>query len=218
MRAQELGQRLRLAREARGLSQQAVAVELGLPRTAITGLEAGKRSVSTLEITRLAEIYLRPVADLLELGAREEDEDVVVALLRAAPGVEQNPPTREQVGRCVSLCREGVRLERLLGADLRSGPPSYAAREPRFSGEAVAQGEQTAEQERRRLGLGDGPVSDIASLIASQGIWASGVELPDEMSGLFLRHRSLGVAILVNASHARGRKRFSYAHEYAHAP
>ena len=59
--------------------------------------------------------------------------------------------------------------------------------------------------------------SPISELIASQGIWASGVTLPDEMSGLFLRHPSIGLAILVNSSHPRGRKRFSYAHEYAHA-
>ena len=216
MEARELGRRLRLIREARGLSQQAVAAELGLPRTAIGGVEAGNRSVSTLELTRLSELYLRPVADLLEPGTREEDEDVVVSLLRAAPGVEQNPATREQVRRCITLCREGVTLERVLGVELRCGPPSYEVRVPRFSGEAVAQGEQTAEQERRRMGLGDGPISDIAELIASQGIWATGVEFPGEVSGLFLRHPSIGVAILVNASHARGRKRFSYAHEYAH--
>ena len=217
MEARELGRRLRMAREARGLSQQAVAAELGVPRTAIGGLEAGSRSVSTLELTRLSELYLRPVADLLQVGARDEDEDVVVALHRAASGLEQDTAMGEQVARCVSLCHEGVRLERLLGAELRCGPPSYEARLPRFSGEAVAQGEQTAEQERKRLGLGDGPISDIADLIASQGIWASGVELPGKMSGLFLRHSSIGAAILVNASHARGRKRFSYAHEYAHA-
>ncbi|MCI0457390.1 MAG: ImmA/IrrE family metallo-endopeptidase, partial [Gemmataceae bacterium] len=44
-----------------------------------------------------------------------------------------------------------------------------------------------------------------------------GGELPDEMSGLFLHEGSLGFVILVNYSHRRGRKRFSYAHEYAHA-
>ena len=37
------------------------------------------------------------------------------------------------------------------------------------------------------------------------------------MSGLFLRHASIGLAILVNSTHPRGRQRFSYAHEYAHA-
>ena len=81
----------------------------------------------------------------------------------------------------------------------------------------MAQGDRTAEQERRRLGIGHAPISDISELIASQGIWASGVPLPDEMSGLFLRHPSIGLAILVNSSHPRGRKRVSYAHEYAHA-
>src|SRR3990167_5249780 len=37
------------------------------------------------------------------------------------------------------------------------------------------------------------------------------------MSGLFLHHASIGLVILVNDSHVRARRRFSYAHEYAHA-
>ncbi len=81
----------------------------------------------------------------------------------------------------------------------------------------MAQGEGVAEQERRRLGIGNAPVADASRLIASQGIWASGVTFPDGMSGLFLRHSSIGLAIPVNSSHAKERRRFSYAHEYAHA-
>lgn len=217
MEAEELGRRLREAREARNLSQQAAADALGLPRTAVTQLEAGKRSVSTLELTKLSELYHRPVANFLQEGAREEDGDALAALFRAAPGLEQDPSTHEQVARCVSLCREGARLERLLGVEPRSGPPSYETRLPRSSGEAVAHGERTAEQERRRLGIGNAPIADVSELIASQGIRASGVELPDGMSGLFLRHPAVGLAVLVNSSHPKGRKRFSYAHEYAHA-
>ena len=217
MEADELGRRLRVAREARGLSQQAAANELGLPRTAVTQLEAGNRSVSTLELTKLSELYLRPVVDFLQEGARDEEQDVLVALYRVAPGLEQDPSTHEQMAGCVRLCREGVRLERVLGVEPRSGPPSYETRVPRSSGAAVAQGERTAIQERQRLGIGNAPIADVSELIASQGIWASGVELPNGMSGLFLRHPSIGLAILVNASHPRGRKRFSYAHEYAHA-
>ena len=205
------------SREARGLSQLAVANALGLPRTAITQMEAGNRSVSTLELTKLAELYLRPVSHFLQEGARDEDEDLLVALHRVAPGLESDPATHEEVARCVSLCREGVALEGFLGGKSRSGPPNYQARLPRSSWEAVVHGEQTAVEERQRLGIGNAPIADVSELIASQGIWASGVGLPNEMSGVFLRHPSIGFAILVNSSHPRGRKRFSYAHEFAHA-
>lgn len=213
----ELGRRLREAREAQGLSQQAAADVIGVPRTAITQIEAGNRSVSTLELTRLAALYQRPVTHFLEEVAEGEDGDVLVVLHRLAPGLERDPAVREQVQHCLALCREGIVLEHLLGMEARSGPPAYALRSPRTTGEAVAQGEQVAEEERRRIGIGTSAISDVSELIGAQGIWASGIRLPDGMSGLFLRHRSVGLAILVNASHARGRKRFSYAHEYAHA-
>lgn len=217
MNACELGKRLRLAREARGLSQQAVADTIGLPRTAVTQMEAGKRSVSTLELSSLSRLFLRPVSEILRERSGDEDEDVLGVLYRVAPGLEQDPSTYEQVARCIGLCREGVTLKTLLGASPRSGPPSYEMRMPGSSGEAVTQGERTAEQERRRLGIGNAPVADISELISSQGIWASGIELPAGVSGLFLQHQSTGPTILVNASHPRCRKRFSYAHEYAHA-
>ena len=217
MHAKELGSRLRTARQSRGLSQRAAAQAVDLPRTAITQLEAGSRAVSTLELTRLCELYLHSVADLLQEAPRDEDRDVLVALHRIAPGLEKDPDTCSQVTRCVHLCREGVALVRLLGTEYRTRPPSYDMPLPRSPGEAVAQGEDTAEQERRRLGIANAPIADVSELISSQGIWASGVTLPDSMSGLFLRHPSIGLAILVNSSHPKGRKRFSYAHEYAHA-
>ena len=215
MDAEELGRRLRAAREARGLTQQAAADALDVPRTAVTQMEAGNRAVSTLELSRLAELYVYPAAAFLQKGTW--DEDVLVALYRIAPGLERDPATNREVVRCVSLCREGVALETFLGGNRRSCTPSYETPPPRASWEAVAQGEQTAIQERRRLGIGNAPIADVSELIASQGIWASGVRLPNEMSGVFLRHPSIGLAIPVNASHPRGRKRFSYAHEYAHA-
>ena len=218
MDSMKLGRRLRAAREARGLSQRAVADALGVPRTAVTQVEAGNRSVSTLELTKLADCYRRPVSHFLEpAGEEDEDEGVLIALHRTVPGLEQRAGVREQVNRCVALYREGVILEKLLGQDHRIGPPLYDVRAPRTVGEAVRQAERLADEERRRLDIGNAPLSDISELIGSQGIWASGLELPDHMSGLFLRHPSIGLAILVNASHPRGRKRFSYAHEYAHA-
>lgn len=213
----ELGGRLRTARDACGVSQQAAAEAIGVPRTAITQMEAGNRSVSTLELTRLAELYQRPISYFFGDQPKMDEEDFLLALHRVAPGLEQDPSVRKQVDRCVNLYREGITLEKLLGHDMRSGPPTYAIGVPRTVGESIGQGEKIADQERRRLGIGNAPISDVSELIGAQGVWASGIRLPNHMSGLFLQHPTVGLAILVNASHARGRKRFSYAHEYAHA-
>ena len=213
----ELGRRFRIAREARGLSQQAAADVIGVLRTAVTQMESGNRAVSTLELTKLAKLYRRPVGYFLEEAAPADEEDMLVVLHRAAPGLEQNTAVNKQVVRCLDLCSEGVVLKALLGLAPRSGPPGYNTRSPRSAGEAIVQGQQVAQDERRRLGIGNSPIPRVSELISAQGIWASRLTLPDEMSGLFMRHPSIGLAILVNASHARGRKRFSYAHEYAHA-
>ena len=83
-------------------------------------------------------------------------------------------------------------------------PPAYPTPAPRTVGETITQGEQVATQERKRLGLGHAPLADMAELIANQGIWAAAVSLPDAMSGLFLRHAAIGMAILVKPEPCSG--------------
>jgi Zn-dependent peptidase ImmA (M78 family)/transcriptional regulator with XRE-family HTH domain len=215
MNQQDLGNRLKKARENAGLSQQIAAETLGLPRTAITHMEGGNRSVSTLELTRLAALYHQPVNVFFEESG--EEEDMLVALYRALPGLHDQPEVKDQVNRYLDWCREGCNLERILGRDHRSGPPTYSVNVPRNVGEAVSQGARIADQERKRLDLGHAPIPDMSELINEQNIWASGADFPDSISGLFLSHSSIGLAIFVNSGHTKARKRFSYAHEYAHA-
>jgi len=211
-----LARRLQQARTNAGLTQEEAANTLGLPRTAIVQIEAGKRSVSTLELAQLAKLYHVPVSGFFA-ESEPQEEDVLVALFRAAEGFHEHPDVQREIGRYVAICRTGVELERLLELPARGGPPSYDMPSPTRVMEAVEQGASVAEQERRRLGLSHTPIPDMADLINAQGIWASGANLPDDMSGLFLRHSSIGLFILVNFGHVRARKRFSYAHEYAHA-
>jgi len=137
-------------------------------------------------------------------------------LYRVAPAFRDDRRIQESVSKCIEICLEGTALEEILDMSRRSGPPAYNLQPPRNAAEAVQQGERVAGEERKRTGIGDSQVSDMADLITNQGVWASGAELPDEMSGLFLRHQSIGMVILVNYGHHRNRKRFSYAHEYAH--
>ena len=214
--AMQLGLRLRAMREKRGLTQDAVAEALRLPRTAVTNIEAGTRSVSTLELTKLADLYECPPASFLEEQPNTLN-DVSVVLMRALQQQGSNDPAfREAIDHVLKLCREGVALKALLDDSLGEPLPDYAARMG-SAGDAIRQGDLVALEERRRLGLGSAPIGNIASVIASQGVWAAGCDLPDEMSGLFINDRLAGLAIIVNARHPSVRRRFSYAHEYGHA-
>jgi Zn-dependent peptidase ImmA (M78 family)/transcriptional regulator with XRE-family HTH domain len=213
--AAQLGSRLRAARERRGLSQQAVADALKLPRTAVTNMETGNRTVSTLELARLADLYAQPAAFFL--GAEPtEAEDLSVVLTRALPEIEHAPDIDAAVRRMLDLYGEGAILRKMLDQTGDQTLPNYAARMT-STGDAIRQGEHVAQEERGRLGLGNAPIGNIAELIASQGVWTAATKLPDSLSGLFFNHPSVGLAILVNAQHWPVRKRFSYAHECAHA-
>ena len=207
---------MRQARTGRGLTQQAVAEFLGLPRTAVTNLENGGRAVSTLELTRLAELYDRPPAFFLGSNSAPMSEDPAAALRRAAPEIADAPEAEASVRRIVDLCREGAVLRRLLSLPVGGAPPRYSA-EAMSPSAAMRRGEEVAAEERRRLGLGDAPVADMAGLAGDQGVWAATADLPDALSGLFVNHPSIGLAIVANGNHAPVRRRFSYAHEYAHA-
>ncbi len=58
---QLLGTMLKEAREYIGLKQEQVATHLGIPRTGVSDIEKGKRSVSAIELKKLAHLYQRPV-------------------------------------------------------------------------------------------------------------------------------------------------------------
>ena len=56
--AAELGERLRAARSAANLTQNAVAALLGMARTTLVAIEKGLRSVTAEELLALARLYM----------------------------------------------------------------------------------------------------------------------------------------------------------------
>jgi transcriptional regulator with XRE-family HTH domain len=90
--AQLLAKRLREAREFVNLSQQFVAEQTGIPRSAISEIERGGRRVESLELKRLAQLYRMPVDYLLgnepeAEGAVEGLDPTIAALARTAEGM-----------------------------------------------------------------------------------------------------------------------------------
>ena len=62
---QAFGNNVRAARQRRGLSQEALADEVGLHRTYIGGIERGERNVSLVNMCRLAGALKCQPAELL---------------------------------------------------------------------------------------------------------------------------------------------------------
>jgi len=82
--------------------------------------------------------------------------------------------------------------------------------------DAIKQGVAVAEQERRRLAIGEAPVGDITELLEKQGVRTALVALPDDVSGLTLVDREVGPFVVVNRNEHILRRTFSFGHEYAH--
>lgn len=65
------GLRLAQIRRAKGLSQERLALESGLARSYLGGVERGQRNIALLNIYRLAETLGVTPASLLELPAKQ---------------------------------------------------------------------------------------------------------------------------------------------------
>src|SRR5437899_1729138 len=111
----ELGRRLRVAREASRLTQEAVARRLGVSRSSVAQMELGNRAVTSLELNRLATLYARDIRDFLADHFLEEN--ALVALFRANPDLPEDDDLVEGLRGCVALGREVTNLEHLLGID-----------------------------------------------------------------------------------------------------
>ncbi len=212
----DFGRRLQKAREVAGLTQAAVAGQLGIPRSAVAEFEAGRRNVTGLELDRLSRLYGRSASELLEADPLAADP--VTTLLRSSQEIAADPALEPKLRRYWRLCGEIDQLERGLGMPQRSSSQfTYAIAAPNTRAEAIRQGRDVAAGERSRLDLGTAPVWELPEILQAQGIRVTEEALPDGLSGAFLYGKGPGALILVNESDHRVRRLFSYAHEYAHA-
>ena len=214
----ELGQRLKSAREAIGLTQQQVADQVALTRVAVSQIESGHRTVSSLELMHLSRLYGRDMTSFLE--EKPIEKDALAVLFRAHPDLIQNRIFYNSLKNATELFREYGNLKKLLDMDQeRNLPPVYAYSEPKNVWEAIQMGEQAAEAERSRLELGIDPIRDMAELVESQGIPVIEINLDDQISGMFIASAETQLCIVINEAQldrAKARVAFTIAHEYSH--
>jgi transcriptional regulator with XRE-family HTH domain len=110
---QALGDRLKEAREYVGLKQDDVAKKLGIPRSALSNIEAGSRKVDAIELAQLAKLYQRPVAwftsDDSSDGAVGKISDEVAHVARAAASLSIQD--RQELARFADFLKSRARTK-----------------------------------------------------------------------------------------------------------
>lgn len=208
--AEEIGERLRLARETAKLKQSDVADSLKIARTTVVAVEQGQRRARMDEIRQLAKLYGTSINALLR---RESVHADLAPKFRKHFG--KSDDATEQAAKLLSeLAKAEVELENLLGVKrVRNYPPER----PILPGDVRAQAEQDASELRQWLGLGSSPITDIITLLEFElGARVFIRRLEGKISGLFAYDESLGACMLLNANHPRDRRTQTAAHELAH--
>jgi len=210
--AQEIGRRLRIARENADVRQDDAAQFIGVSRPTLVSIEKGVRRVRMQEIQALARHYGVSVNALLRREAVHTD---LLPRFRKLRDTEDEH-TLEAVRLLNDLIKADIELENILGIQRRRNyPPERGINE----GDVVALGEAHAKELREWLGLGGGPIPDIFSVIEhGLGIrlYQRRLSSRSRIAGLFTYDDNVGACILLNANHPLPRRVQTASHECGH--
>jgi len=210
--AQEIGRRLRLARENAKIRQEEAANFLGTSRPTLVAIEKGDRRVRIDELQKLASRYGISVNTLLRREAVHTD---MVPRFRRLRETETGD-TADAVQLLNDLVKAEIELENTLGVQRRKNyPPERGI----ATGDVIELAEQHAQELRDWLGLGSGPITDIFSLIELDlgiRLFQRRLSPRSKVAGLFMFDADIGACILLNANHPLERRVQSASHEVGH--
>ena len=210
--AQEIGRRLRIAREAAGITQELAAQFIEISRPTLISIEQGGRLVRIKELQILASKYGTSVNAVLR---RESVHTDLLPRFRKLRETE-DADTTEAFKVFNNLIKAEIELENVLGIQRKRNYPSERGIN---SGDVVKLAEKHADEFRDFLGLGQLPITDMFSLIEEGlGIRLYQRKLPasSKVAGLFTYDELVGACIFINANHPLERRTHSAAHELGH--
>lgn len=201
---EQVGIRVREARVAAGLNQSQLASLIGVDRSALVRVESGQRQVSALELFRLSEALVVPVAHFVSAPPP------AIVSQRADLDEDAQAATRDR-----------FRLDAVLEAHardadfLRSGGYLPAGRTlPAAQVTDAERARRLARSARDLIGIPSGPLPGMAEVCETFGLYVLVVDLAGEGASLRLDER-FGVAVISGHGPA-GRRRFTAAHELGH--
>lgn len=212
IRPEIVGARLKAARSIKRLTQEAAAVALGVARTTIVAIEAGKRAITPAELRILAELYDLSEGEVFDAERPELQMDIDFRK------TTQDNLAHDEISVAAMLHRlaaSTVQLENLVG----QRAPKLDLPDVSISkvGSLEQQAEDAALGLRTRLGIGLGPIQDLTALMEFElGLRVFERPLPSKVSGAVAFDPVVGGFVLLNSLHPLYRRRVTAGHEIGH--
>jgi len=209
--AKEIGQRLRLAREAANIKQDEAAGFIKVSRPTLISIEQGVRRVRIKELQILAHRYGTSVNALMRREAVHTD---LLPRFRKLQETEDRHTT-EAIELFNNLIKADVELENVLGI---GGHRDYPPEQGINDGDVAKLADKHAQGLRRLLGL-HGPVADIFSIIQESlniRLYQRKLSSNSKVAGLFTYDEKVGACMFLNANHPLQRRIYSASHELGH--
>lgn len=209
-----IGNRLKLARDAAGLSLRDLQDRIGglVTAQAIGKYERDEMMPSSSVLLALAKVL--GVSPEYLLSKRDIALSEIDFRKHTAAGAKEERTVEAIV---VDYAERYLQLEELLPDALRVWK-APAAKE--FSIDSVDDAELAAEKLRGLWKLGIGPINSMTELLEEKGIKVVAIEMAESVSGskAFARQGPIDPAalIVVNSKHNGERQRFTLAHELGH--
>jgi Zn-dependent peptidase ImmA (M78 family)/transcriptional regulator with XRE-family HTH domain len=204
-----IGQRLRAARRAAGMSQEELGAAIGVSKMAVSKYETGAVVPASARLVALAEALGVPVSWILE-PAPPTAVRPLAARTHPLSGELSARASSALIGQVAAWLERYRAAEGAAGSASRLDPPLGSLRVA-----SLGDVEAAAGRVRELWGLGSGPIHSVAEALEDHGLPVMLVEAPPSIDALAVVGDDGRGAVVVGRQPG-DRQRFSLAHELAH--
>jgi len=206
------------ARTKLGYPQEDVGNALGVSRAMVSYWESGARRPSDRQLVVLARLFGVEVGALLGHKEIETEPDLAEMMFRGED-TTLSPAAKRGIGEFVRFLDMYAELAEMTNFAIRGTMQSPFGVTQGY--DSTDDARRKAEEVRSHLRIGLGPIGDVDLICELLGITVFrtglGLDLESAPSGAFLKHPRVGLSVLANLEMTPGRRRFTVAHEIAHA-
>ncbi|MCE7888260.1 MAG: ImmA/IrrE family metallo-endopeptidase [Sorangiineae bacterium PRO1] len=202
-----IGERLRFAREKRGLTLNQVADLSAIGSSSLSDFENDKRQPKLAQLQALAKLYGRSEAFFFQEGTLPAEQ----VLWRQRPVGDVASAIESQF---VQLCEQYHNLELWCAERVAADLPVSTTPAESFT---YSTAEELAHRVRKALNLGDCPARALRSVLEeSCGVKIFHLSVEPTGTAACSRSDAYGMAVLLNTNNRRWRRNFDLAHELFH--